>query len=110
MHEKELRLLLFFVVSLLFFRDETVSWFPYSDSLWEMHIVIKQFPVCKWPVFTFLLQSLSLDRLRVHEKHSHRMKNGNGKTSIIYCSRFQPKKQLQLMSKSIATQTHAPAL
>lgn len=73
----------FFLASFLFFRDETVSWLPHSDSLWEMHIVIKQFPVCKWPVYTFLLQSLSVDRLLEYEKHSHRMKNENSGTSIM---------------------------
>lgn len=75
---------LFFLAFFLFFRDETVSWLPYSDSLWEMHNVIKQFPVCKWPVYTFLLQSLSLDRLLEYEKHSHRIKNENGRTSIMW--------------------------
>lgn len=115
--EKELRLLpflIFFLASFLFFRDETVSWLPHSDSLWEMHIVIKQFPVCKWPVYTFLLQSLSLDRLLEYEKHSHRMKNENSGTSImpgkkIYCAQPQPEKRLKLMSKSIPTQTQARA-
>lgn len=73
----------FFLAFLLSFRDETVSWLPYSDSLWEMRVVIKQFPVCKCPVYTFLLQSLSLDRLLEWEKHSHRMKNENGRASIM---------------------------
>lgn len=47
-----------------------------------MHIVIKQFPVCKCPVYTFLLQSLSLDRLLEYEENSYTMKNENSKTSI----------------------------
>lgn len=55
---------------------------PLQWQLVGMHIVIKQFPVCKCPVYTFLLQSLSLDRLLEYEKHSHRMKNENSRTSI----------------------------
>lgn len=47
-----------------------------------MHIVIKQFPVCKCPVYTFLLQSLSLDRLLEYEESGYTMKNENSKTSI----------------------------
>lgn len=47
-----------------------------------MHIVIKQFPVCKYPVYTSLLQSLSLDRLLEYEESSYTMKNENSKTSI----------------------------
>lgn len=63
-------------------------------TLWQlvgMHIVIKQFPVCKCPVYTFLLQSLSLDRLLEYEESSYTMKNENSKTSIkIYCDYSQP--------------------
>lgn len=54
-------------------------------SWWQlvaMHIVIKQFPVCKCPVYTSLLQSLSLDRLLEYEESSYTMKNENSKTSI----------------------------
>lgn len=54
--------------ALSFCRDVTIFWLPHSDSLCEMHIVIKQFPVCKCPVYTFLLQSLSLDRLLEYEE------------------------------------------
>lgn len=56
-----------------------------APSQWQlvgMHTVIKQFPVCKWPVYTFLLQSLSLDRLLKYEQSSYTMKNENSKTSI----------------------------
>lgn len=56
-----------------------------APSQWQlvgMHIVIKQFPVCKCPVYTFLLQSLSLDRLLEYEESSHTMKNENSRTSI----------------------------
>lgn len=82
---------------------------PLQWQLVGMHIVIKQFPVCKCPVYTFLLQSLSLDRLLEYEKHSHRMKNENSRTSIkkIYCAHSRLKKWLKLMSKKILTQTHA---
>lgn len=47
-----------------------------------MHIVIKQFPVCKCPVYTFLLQSLSLDRLLEYEERRCTVKNENSETSI----------------------------
>lgn len=56
-----------------------------APSQWQlvgMHIVIKQFPVCKCPVYTSLLQSLSLDRLLEYEESSYTMKNENSKTSI----------------------------
>lgn len=56
-----------------------------APSQWQlvgMHIVIKQFPVCKCPVYTFLPQSLSLDKLLEYEKSSHTMKNENSRTSI----------------------------
>lgn len=81
---------------------------PLQWQLVGMHIVIKQFPVCKCPVYTLLLQSLSLDRLLEYEKHSHRMKNENSGTSIkkIHCAHSRLKKWLKLMSKRILTQTH----
>lgn len=62
--------------------DVTIFWLSQWWQLVGMHIVIKQFPVCKCPVYTFLLQSLSLDRLLEYEESSYTMKNENSKTSI----------------------------
>lgn len=53
-----------------------------APSYWqlvEMHIVIKQFPVCKCPVYTFLLQSLSVDRLLEYEESGYTVKNESSK-------------------------------
>lgn len=62
-----------------------------ASSYWqlvEMHIVIKQFPVCKYPVYTFWLQSLSLDRLLEYEESGYTVKNERNikqKNNWIYC-------------------------
>lgn len=71
----------------LFFSFLLLHWCNHILALswWQlvgMHIVIKQFPVCKCPVYTFLLQSLSLDRLLEYEESSYMMRNENSKTSI----------------------------
>lgn len=47
-----------------------------------MCVVIKQFPLCKCSVYTFLLQLLSLDRLLEYEDGRYTMKNEKSETSI----------------------------
>lgn len=73
----------------LFFSFILLQRSNHISALSWWHIVKKQFPVCKCPVYTFLLQSLSLYRLLEYEENSYIMKNENGRTSVkkkIYCA------------------------